>query len=266
LSLYGWKDCPARTRRQVRILLGELRRILKGNLVGVYLHGSLAMGCFQPAASDIDLLAVVRRPLPRRTKRSLVQLLLFLSGSPHPIEIHFLRPENINPWRHPAPFELHFSEAWRKRFRRDLAAGSWKHLGPKRRTDPDLAAHITVTSARGIRLAGKPIASVFPAVPRGDYLTSIVADLRWAERRLAENPAYAVLNACRVWAYVQNGRICSKTEGASWALRALPEKHHPVIKAALGNCRGRAAGRHDLPAAEARRLVNFALSAAMDES
>lgn len=44
------------------------RAILGGELVGIYLHGSAAMGCFRAAVSDLDLLAVVGSPLSRRTK------------------------------------------------------------------------------------------------------------------------------------------------------------------------------------------------------
>jgi len=32
------------------------KEILEDSLVGIYLHGSAAMGCFNPAKSDIDLL------------------------------------------------------------------------------------------------------------------------------------------------------------------------------------------------------------------
>ena len=35
------------------------KEIFGGNLTGVYLHGSMAMGCFNPEKSDIDLLNVV---------------------------------------------------------------------------------------------------------------------------------------------------------------------------------------------------------------
>lgn len=31
---------------------------LSENLVGIYLHGSLAMGCFNPSRSDVDLVVV----------------------------------------------------------------------------------------------------------------------------------------------------------------------------------------------------------------
>ncbi|MDQ0195648.1 nucleotidyltransferase domain-containing protein [Paenibacillus wynnii] len=36
---------------------------LSGNLLGIYLHGSLAMGCFNPLKSDIDFLIVVKDKL-----------------------------------------------------------------------------------------------------------------------------------------------------------------------------------------------------------
>ena len=36
------------------------REIFGSTLTGVYLHGSLAMGCFHPKKSDLDLLVVVR--------------------------------------------------------------------------------------------------------------------------------------------------------------------------------------------------------------
>ena len=39
------------------------------NLLGVYLHGSAAMGCFNPKSSDLDLLVGVREGLDDSTKR-----------------------------------------------------------------------------------------------------------------------------------------------------------------------------------------------------
>lgn len=38
------------------------------SLVGVYLHGSVALGAFQPASGDLDVLVVVKDAL--RSKRS----------------------------------------------------------------------------------------------------------------------------------------------------------------------------------------------------
>ena len=43
--------------------------ILGDNLVGIYLHGSLAMGGFTPDKSDIDLIVVVNNPPSHDEKR-----------------------------------------------------------------------------------------------------------------------------------------------------------------------------------------------------
>ena len=59
----------------------RFKAILKENLVGIYLHGSLAMGCYS-AHSDIDFLAVVGYPLNYKTKRLLVDELLKLQDCP----------------------------------------------------------------------------------------------------------------------------------------------------------------------------------------
>lgn len=45
------------------------KNILYDNLIGIYLHGSLAMGCYNEKISDIDLLVVVKNDVSRETKR-----------------------------------------------------------------------------------------------------------------------------------------------------------------------------------------------------
>lgn len=216
-----WDDVPPATLHQVQFFLKEVRNCLADNLAGVYLHGSLAMGGFNPASSDVDVLVVVRRALTAQVKRRLIALLLNCSARPHPIEIHFLTLKQLRPWRYPAPFELHFSEDWRERFSHE--EGSVFSSLPK--TDSDLAAHITVVERRGICLWGMPIKEVFPQVPAEHYLDSILGDLRWAQERLETtvSPVYALLNACRVLAYLQTAQVLSKEEGGLWASEQLPE-------------------------------------------
>ncbi|MBR0514749.1 MAG: nucleotidyltransferase domain-containing protein [Clostridia bacterium] len=50
--------------------------ILKDNLVGVYLHGSSVMGCFNPQKSDIDLIVVVERPLLDPIKKEYLDMVV----------------------------------------------------------------------------------------------------------------------------------------------------------------------------------------------
>jgi streptomycin 3"-adenylyltransferase len=238
MSQYGWADCPAPVRAQVEGLVAGLRTALGKNLIGVYLHGSLAMGCFNPTRSDLDLLVVTRRGMPVEMKREVTGLLLQVSGAPAPVEISFLRAADLRPWRHPTPYDFHYSEDWRERTRQALADGSWRAWNDAPPADPDLAAHIAITRRRGLRLRGAPIDQVFPVVPAADYLDSIVRDFHWGRAGLGANPVYFILNTCRIMAYRRAGLICSKDEGGAWALPLLPEEHRAVVARALVAYRG----------------------------
>jgi streptomycin 3"-adenylyltransferase len=46
------------------------------------------------------------------------------------------------------------------------------------------------------------------------------------------------LNACRVLAYLREGRMCSKEEGGVWAIQALPDEFKTLVARALDTYRG----------------------------
>ncbi len=240
MAQFGWNNAPAAVRRQATNLVKGLRATLGENLLGVYLHGSLAMGCFNPQRSDLDVLAVTLERLAPNGRPLLARWLLRLSGVPAPIEISVLNRADLHPWQHPAPFDFHYSEDWRDRTLAHLESGAWPEdtLLPR---DPDLAAHIQVTLARGLCLWGAPAAAVLPPVPAEDYTDSILADFRWGRELLGINPVYFVLNACRVRAFLEDGRILSKAEGGAWGLEHLAPALRPTISRALRVYRGDAA-------------------------
>lgn len=256
MSQSGWHDCLPSTRAQVERCVVSIQELLADELVGIYLHGSLAMGCFNPAGSDIDLLVVTRHGMSLTTKRSMAELFLRISAAPHPIEISFLAQAQLHPWRYPTPFDFHYSEDWRAAMVEQLADGAWRSWNDAERRDPDLAAHVTITRARGVCLQGAAIADVFLEVPPQHYRTSIVEDLLWAQARTDENATYAVLNACRVLWYLRERRISSKQEAGCWAVEALPTEQRAVVEQALAAYRGDSpAGGVDVAAA--RRLVRY---------
>ena len=41
-------------------IVNTSKQIFGEELTGIYLHGSLAMGCFHPDKSDIDLILVIK--------------------------------------------------------------------------------------------------------------------------------------------------------------------------------------------------------------
>jgi predicted nucleotidyltransferase len=244
MAQYGWSDCPEAIRVQVEGFVRAVREILAQNLVGIYLHGSLAMGCFNPERSDLDLLVLTREGMTVEVKRRVAELLLQHSGAPRPIEISFLRQADLDPWEDPTPFDFHYSEDWRHQTREQLESDAWQTWNDRRQRDPDLAAHVTITRERGICLAGPPIERVFPPVPRAHYVASIVGDVLDATNEgrdgIAGAPVYYVLNLCRVCAYLREGRICSKEEGGTWGARVLPDELRAVVRQALAAYRGTA--------------------------
>ncbi|WP_458462487.1 nucleotidyltransferase domain-containing protein, partial [Paenibacillus sp.] len=58
-------------------ILDNVTRVLKEELtdalVGIYLHGSMAMGCFHPNQSDIDTLVVSREKRSADTYRRIAK-------------------------------------------------------------------------------------------------------------------------------------------------------------------------------------------------
>lgn len=228
MARYRWPEVPAAVAAQVLGLCDALRAGLQP--AGIYLHGSLAMGGFNPDRSDIDLLVVTAAAPPLATCR---ELLLRSSRQPCPIEISILSRADLTPWRFPTPYSYHFSEAWRP-------AGT----GPGR--DPDLAAHITVVRQRGVVIWGAPVDSVFPPVPAADYLAAIWEhDGQGAARNIAADPVNALLNLCRVLLFRRAGRVASKDEGGAWACEALPPPLQPLVHQALRIYRGEAAAPFD---------------------
>ncbi|MDD3192891.1 MAG: DUF4111 domain-containing protein [Oscillospiraceae bacterium] len=105
-------------------------------------------------------------------------------------------------------------------------------------TDPDLAAHFTVTQAVGITLWGEEKETVFGPVPRSDYLDSIRGDSKNAEEDILRDPVYTILNLCRVLAFEKEGLILSKEGGGVWGLQNLPPVCRSPVEAALQCYRG----------------------------
>ncbi len=259
MSQFGWHNCPPDVKAQVERLIAGFRRELADNLIGVYLHGSLAPGCFNPLRSDIDLLVATRQKIKLEIKYALARLILAISRQPAPIEISFLTFDDLHPWRHPTPYDFHYSEDWREKIERELADDDWKSWNDAARFDGDLAAHVTVLNHRGLSLCGQPVADVFPPVPEEDFVSSILADVLSAKFGLdgtaAQFPVYVVLNACRTLAFLRTKQVLSKEEGGRWALENVPANFYKTIAGALEEYR---CGESDQSKLTKESLAGFA--------
>lgn len=203
------------------------KTILCDNLIGIYLHGSLAMGCYNERKSDVDLLIVVRNDISRETKRRYMDMVVALhSKAPSKgIELSIVKEAVCKPFVYPTPFELHFSAAHLNWYLSDPEDYIEKMNG----TDKDLAAHFMIVYHRGKTLYGKEIKSVFSEVSSEDYMDSIWCDVKNARDDIIEDTTYIVLNLCRVLAYKKESAILSKQEGGEWALHHLSDPRYKKL-------------------------------------
>lgn len=218
-----------------------LRAALGDELVGVYVHGSIALGGFNPEQSDLDYLAVVAGPITATARAALASNFLAVFDTPGAaggVEMSIVQARYAGPdFRYPTPYEFHMGT--RDQVRLHGKPHSREYL------DPDLAAHFTITQRHGLCVYGAPVDAVFATVPRAAYLASIALDAADSNHNIQTQtapgpcrvPKYAVLNFCRVLAVIEEDRITSKRDGGAWGLAHLPPRFHPLITAALDESR-----------------------------
>jgi streptomycin 3"-adenylyltransferase len=75
-------------------------KLLGGDLVGIYLHGSVVMGCLNAEKSDIDLLIAVKNEPSNETKRKYMGMVVELNkeAPAKGIELSIVREAVCNPF------------------------------------------------------------------------------------------------------------------------------------------------------------------------
>ena len=235
------------------------RHVLGEKLCGVYLHGSLAMGCFDPEKSDIDLIVVGRSEMTDNEKTRLIRETAVLNAEAPPkgLEVSWVGLDVCRHFVYPTPFELHFSPmhiAWFFRDPDDYV----KHMNG---VDKDLAAHFTVISKYGKALFGEPVSEVFGKIPREAYIDSVMSDISGAETEVHDDPVYVILNLCRTLAFFGTGEVMSKKDGGEWALRNL-SAYASLISRTLGRYSGGAGYVQEM--SDEAAFVSFALGRISD--
>ena len=216
--------------------VSESERIIADNLVGIYLHGSAVMGCYNPEKSDLDFIVVVKETMTDDVKQTFMDMVVALNAQTpgKGIEMSIVKKEVCDPLIYPTPFELHFSQMhinW-------YSDNPDDYIQKMKGTDKDLAAHFTVIKARGKCLLGLPINEVFGEVPEQYYMDSLWSDIEGAEDEITDNTMYLTLNLARVYAWTEEKKVLSKQEGGEWGLKNLPDKYHSLLQEALKEYKG----------------------------
>jgi streptomycin 3"-adenylyltransferase len=206
---------------QTDLVLDLLHATFGGDLVGAYLHGSAVLGGLRPH-SDVDVLAVVRRPAAEEERRALVAGLLPVSGGgARPVELTVVVETAVRPWRYPPVCEFQYGEWLRDEYERGAV--------PAPEPSPDLAPLITMALAGDAPLFGPPPSRVFDPVPHADVVRAITGSVPELLGELDGDARNVVLTLARVWATAATGEIVPKDAAAAWALPRLPAEHRPVL-------------------------------------
>jgi streptomycin 3"-adenylyltransferase len=215
---------------QVAQVVALIVDVLADAVLGVYLHGSSAVGGLHPT-SDLDLFAVTTRRTTEAERRDLIERLLPISGSGDPtgrsrsIDLEIVAHDDVRPWRYPAHLDFQYGD-W---FRPEFVRGNFQ---PWRSENPDVALLVKVVLQADRPLVGPPPAELLDPVPDADIrramldsLPDLLGDLDGDERNV-------VLTFVRIWTTLVTGVIRSKDGAADWALPLLPPEDRPVLERA----------------------------------
>jgi hypothetical protein len=206
-----------------------LVRILGHDVVGVYFVGSVAIGGYVPAESDVDIVAVSGSALSEGQKASVASAIVEVSEEcpARGVEFTLYRRDVVDDVPGGADFEVNANAGPRMPTAVHLDAtaeqGFWYVL--------DRA----IAHRSGVVVSGPPPRSVFADVPRTTLLAAMSESMAW-HRAHEKATLYSVLNACRAWRFAEEDVLGSKLEGATWARARWPDTD--VIDSAVALRRG----------------------------
>lgn len=210
---------------EVRTLVEQT---LEDAVLGMYLHGSAALGGLRPA-SDIDVLVITSRSLNEVERRAVVAGLLPLSGpgadGRRSVELTILVHSQVRPWRYPPQADFLYGD-W-------LRAEIETSGPPRPKFMPNLAIEIPQVLASRNIVSGPAPEVLLDPVPVSDRVRGSLDAIPSLLSDLHEDTRNVVLTMARIWATTATGHVMSKESAATWALTRLPPRDRPVLKHAL---------------------------------
>jgi len=215
----------------LRLFLQGVQAILGDLMVGMYLHGSLATGDFNPQSSDIDFVVVAAQPVCDDLLSALAVFHARLAASglkwATKLEGAYISKEAI------------------RRYEPEKTSCAWLGADGHFAREPlgnDWVIQSYVIREMGVTVTGPdPKTLIDPILPE-DLRRAELATLRWWWSPQLDNPfrlrsreyqAYAVLTMCRALYTLQFGTVVSKSCAARWAQTNLGERWVALIQRSL---------------------------------
>lgn len=211
-------------------LLTDVQAILGDHFFGLYLHGSLATGDFNPDTSDIDFIVTTTDEIRGAKFTALEAMHAQVAASDSKwakelegsyIPLHALR-------RHDPAHAIH------PRIERGGHLRLEQH-------NSDWVIQRYILREHGVAVVGPDLEPLIDPIRPADLQRAVLDILWWWKNQLEDtslvqqsgHQAYAILSMNRVLYTLQFGQIVSKPEAARWALEILDERWVRLIIHAL---------------------------------
>ena len=235
-NLIGFRDLPNEILNQINEVVNIWKKHLGDELIGVYLHGSIALDAFNPNAGDIDILVVVKDSIDIRVKLEIARDIIEIDRKPCPLEMSAVKLSDARNWKTPGNCVFHYSDFWTEKYMErfsnpDTDVYVVDHEFP----DADVTSYIKLLKQCGIVLYGREIQEVFADVSDEDFWAAISADIDdydfhdYDARYFASN----VLILGRILSFKIERRILSKYDGGIWMIDHVPEDLKYLPKLAM---------------------------------
>ena len=235
-NLIGFRDLPNEILNQINEVVNIWKKHLGDELIGVYLHGSIALDAFNPNSGDIDILVVVKDSIDIRVKLEIARDIIEIDRKPCPLEMSAVKLSDARNWKTPGNCVFHYSDFWTEKYMErfsnpDADVYVVDHEFP----DADVTSYIKLLKQCGIVLYGREIQEVFADVSDEDFWAAISADIDdydfhdYDARYFASN----VLILGRILSFKIERRILSKYDGGIWMIDHVPEDLKYLPKLAM---------------------------------
>lgn len=220
---------------QVTRVADVVTSVLDSGLACLYLHGSAVMGGLRPT-SDLDFLAVVRRPLGHELRRRLVTRLLAVSGRRaeepgRPVELTVIDQQQLAELAPEPNIEFQYGE-W---LREEYLAG--RVPGPE--SDSDVIVLLDTVHRHGQAIVGPEASSVIPPVPPGRLIDASVTGTAGLLDDLEGDERNVLLTFARMAVTAETGRVVPKDVAADRVASRVTRRD--LLHEAAADYRGEAA-------------------------
>ena len=247
------KNIPKDLSSLLEAMATDFPAILHGNLVGIYVWGSLTYDAFDETCSDFDSVEVTRRHLGDREFSEL--------------DGWFKTKAEQNRWV--KRIDMRFVIDRELLDKASRCCGFYNHTGKLTRHGSDGNPIIWMNVAQcGITLWGKDAKLIAPHVSDQCLNDGLLLELNYLKEGLASRigdrsdkafvyNAYAVLTACRILYSARHRALASKDQAYAWAMETVPPMWRAVIHAVKEN-RLKNAGSTTLKSEQdAKQFVEF---------